>query len=232
MLSIVIPALNEEKYLPRLLDSIKKQTYKNYEIVIADADSKDNTRKIAKKYGCKVIKGGIPAVGRNNGAKAAKGDILLFMDADAIIGEKFLENGLNEMKSRKLDITGVYIYPDTNRLLDHIFLGMYNLLLFSTQFYYPHAVGSGIFCRKWLHKKVRGFDGNVRLGEDADYVKRCGKVGNFRILRTAKLRFSMRRYKKGRIKTGLGLIGWELHRIFFGEIKTDIFKYGWDNHEK
>ena len=97
MLSIVIPAFNEEKYLTRLLDSIKKQTYKNYEIIIADADSKDNTRKMAKKYGCKVIKGGIPAVGRNNGAKVAKGDILLFMDADAIIGEKFLENGLNEM---------------------------------------------------------------------------------------------------------------------------------------
>ena len=228
MLSIVIPALNEEKYLPRLLDSIKKQTYKDYEIIIADANSKDNTGKIAKKYGCRIVKGGLPAVGRNSGAKGAKGDMLLFMDADSVIGENFLENALNEIKSKKLDVTGVYVYPDTGGLLDHIFLGMYNLLLFSTQFYYPHAVGSGIFCRKWLHKKVGGFDGNVRLGEDADYVKRCGKAGNFRMLRTVKLCFSMRRYKKGRIITGLGLVGWELHRIFLGEIKTDIFKYEWD----
>jgi len=228
MLSIIIPAFNEEKYLPRLLDSIKKQTYKNYEIIIADADSKDNTRKIAKRYGCKIIKGGIPAVGRNSGAKAAKGDMLLFMDADSVIREKFLESALNEIKTRKLDTTGVYIYPDTNRLLDHIFLGIYNLLLFSTQFYYPHAVGSGIFCRKRLHEEVKGFDRNVKLGEDADYVKRCGKTGNFRMLRTVKLCFSMRRYKKGRIITGLGLVGWELHRIFLGEIKTDIFKYEWD----
>jgi len=232
MLSIVIPAFNEENYLPRLLDCIKKQTYRNYEIIVADADSKDNTRRIAKKGGCRIVKGGMPAVGRNKGAKAAKGDILLFMDADAVIEKKFLENGLNEMKSRKLDITGVYIYPDTSRLLDNIFLGMYNLLLFSTQFHYPHAVGSGIFCRRWLHKKVGGFDGNVKLGEDADYVKRCGRVGNFRMLRTVKLCFSMRRYKKGRIKTGLGLIGWELHRIFLGEIKTDIFKYEWDKRKK
>lgn len=232
MLSIIIPTLNEEKCLPRLLDSIKNQTHKDYEIIVADADSKDNTRKIAKKYGCRIVKGGVPSVGRNNGAKAAKGDILLFMDADSTVGKKFLENALNEIKSRKLDATGVYIYPDTNRLLDYIFLGTYNLLLCSTQFYYPHAVGSGIFCRKWLHKKVRGFDGNVRLGEDADYVKRCGKVGNFKMLRTVKLCFSMRRYKKGRIRTGLGLVGWELHRIFLGEIKTDIFKYDWHKHKK
>ena len=232
MLSIIIPALNEEKYLPRLLDSIKKQSYKDYEIIIADANSKDNTGKIAKKYGCRIVKGGLPAVGRNSGAKAAKGDMLLFMDADSVIGEKFLENALNEIKSRKLDVTGVYIYPDTGKMLDNIFLGIYNTLLFSTQFYYPHAVGSGIFCRKWLHRKVGGFNGNVRLGEDADYVKRCGKTGNFRMLRTVKLCFSMRRYKKGRIRTGLGLVGWELHRIFLGEIKTDIFKYEWDKHKK
>ena len=46
MISIVIPTLNEEKYLPKLLVSIKKQHYKDYEIIVADAGSKDNTRKI------------------------------------------------------------------------------------------------------------------------------------------------------------------------------------------
>ena len=85
MISIVIPAYNEERYLPILLDCIKKQTYKNHEIIVADANSTDSTRQIAKKYGCKVVKGGMPGIGRNNGAKAAKGEMLLFLDADSRI---------------------------------------------------------------------------------------------------------------------------------------------------
>ncbi|MBI2647452.1 glycosyltransferase [Candidatus Woesearchaeota archaeon] len=85
MISIIIPTWNEEKYLPKLLECIKKQTYKDYEIIVADANSKDKTREVAKKYNCRIVKGGVPAVGRNNGAKVAKGDILLFLDADVTI---------------------------------------------------------------------------------------------------------------------------------------------------
>jgi len=48
MLSIIIPALNEENYLPRLLDCFKKQNFKDYEIIVADADSKDKTREVAR----------------------------------------------------------------------------------------------------------------------------------------------------------------------------------------
>ena len=76
MLSIIIPTLNEEKYLPKLLDSIVKQSYKDYEIIIADNNSKDKTRSIARSYGCRLTKGGMPAVARNNGAKIARGKLL------------------------------------------------------------------------------------------------------------------------------------------------------------
>ena len=51
MLSIIIPTYNEEEYLPKLLNCIKNQTHKDYEIIVADANSKDKTRQIAKKYG-------------------------------------------------------------------------------------------------------------------------------------------------------------------------------------
>ena len=80
--SIVIPVKNEEKNIPVILESIKKQTYKPYEVIVSDADSKDNTRKIAKEYGARVVEGGIPAIGRNNGFNAAQKDIVIFMDAD------------------------------------------------------------------------------------------------------------------------------------------------------
>ena len=82
MLSIIIPTKNEEKYLPNLLRSIKKQTFKDYEIIVADNNSKDKTKKIAKRYGCKIVKGGLPGKARNQGAKFAEGDILLFLDSD------------------------------------------------------------------------------------------------------------------------------------------------------
>ena len=74
ILSIIIPTYNEEEYLPVLLDSIKSQSFDDYEIIVADANSTDKTREIAESYGCIVVAGGLPAVGRNNGAKIAKGE--------------------------------------------------------------------------------------------------------------------------------------------------------------
>lgn len=226
MISIIIPTYNEEKYLPKLLDCIKKQAYKDYEIIVADANSRDKTRQIAKKYGCRIAKGGMPAVGRNNGAKKAKGDILLFLDADAQFNEDFLKNAVNEFKERKLDVAGCYVHPLSNNLIDKVFFGIFNLWIYATQFFYPNASGSGIFCKKRLHKKVRGFDEKIRLSEDMDYAKRCGKYGRFGIIKSAKSYVATRRFEKeGRLKVGFKLFLSAIYRIFFGEIKSDIFKY-------
>ena len=226
MLSIIIPTYNEEEYLPKLLNCIKKQTHKDYEIIVADANSKDKTRQIAKKYGCRIVKGGLPAVGRNNGAKIAKGALLLFLDADVQFDEYFLKNAINEMEKRKLDVAGCYINPLGNNATDKIFFGIFNLWIFITQFFYPNASGSGIFCKKWLHKKVNGFDKTIKLSEDMDYVRRCSKYGKFRIIKSAKSYVAMRRFEKeGHFKVGLKLFLSALYRIFFGEIRSDIFRY-------
>ena len=85
MVSIVIPAYNEENYLPRLLRSIQAQDFPDVEIIVADADSTDRTAAIARSAGARLTRGGVPAVGRNNGARLAKGDYLLFIDADTVI---------------------------------------------------------------------------------------------------------------------------------------------------
>ena len=77
MLSIIIPTLNEEEYLPRLLESIRRQTYRDYEIIVADNNSEDQTRAIAESFGARVSPGGNhPGKGRNRGAEAAKGVIV------------------------------------------------------------------------------------------------------------------------------------------------------------
>lgn len=226
MLSIIVPAYNEEKYLPKLLDCIKRQNCRDYEVIVADADSKDRTREIAKRNGCRVVKGGMPAAGRNKGAKAAKGGILLFLDADSLIGEDFLENALSDIEKRKLDVAGSYLYPLSNNLIDRIFLAIFNIWTYATQLFYPNACGSGIFCRKWLHSKIKGFDETIKLSEDMDYVRRAGKYGKFGLVRKSRVVYSMRRYEKeGRFKVGLKLLLSAIYRLLLGEIRTDVFKY-------
>lgn len=228
MLSIIIPTHNEENYLPKLLDCIKKQTYRDYEVIVADGHSTDKTGKIAKKYGCKVVEdeGLGPGAGRNIGVKVAKWNILLFLDADSMIEKDFLKNSLGDMKKRKLDVAGSYIYPSTSRIIDWVFLGIFNFWCFMSQLFYPHACGTGIFCKKWLHNRVHGFDKTIKTAEDMDYVNRCSRYGKFRLLRNSKIIYSMRRYEnEGRLKTGFKIMCGEFHRVFFGEIRSDVLKY-------
>lgn len=109
--SIIIPTYNEEEYLPTLLDSIKKQNFDDYEIIIADANSTDRTREIAEEYGCIIVDGGMPAVGRNNGAKVAKGDYLLFLDSDLKLTDDYLRDVLYEFQMERLGIAITQMKP-------------------------------------------------------------------------------------------------------------------------
>ena len=226
MISIVIPALNEERYLPKLLACIKKQTYKDYEIIVSDAGSKDNTKGIANKYGCRLIKGGLPAVGRNNGARIAKGDLILFLDADVQFDKDFLKNAVAEFKGRKLDGAGLRLLPISDNMLDSLFFHIFNSWTRTTQFFYPNAAGAGIMCKKNIYKKVKGFDETIKLSEDMDFARRCGKIGKFRILKSPRLYVAMRRFEKeGRVKVGFKLLMSAMHRLLLGEIRSDVFKY-------
>ena len=162
----------------------------------------------------------------NNGAKAAKGDLLLFLDADVQFDRDFLKKALNEINKRKFDVAGVHISPLSNNFIDKIYLKIFNSCIFVTQFFYPNASGGAIFCKKWLHKKVNGFDRTIVLGEELDYVQRCGKYGKFRIIESAKGYISMRRFdNEGRLKVGFRHFLSALYRIFFGQIRSNIFNY-------
>ena len=142
MLSIIIPTFNEKKYLPSLLDSIKKQSFKDYEIIVADAGSKDNTADIAKDYGCIVIKGGLLPRGRNNGAKVAKGDTFLFLDADIILPPFFLSNIIKKFKEDNLGVAGFPISPINGKKIDRIGFLFFNKWAELTQKISPHAASA------------------------------------------------------------------------------------------
>src|SRR5258708_5301513 len=103
--SIIIPTYNEENYLPSLLNSISKQNIEPTEIIIADNNSSDQTREIAKSYNCKVTQGGkSPGSGRNEGSKIATTDIFVFFDADARIdSDNFFKKVLSDFCSKQYD---------------------------------------------------------------------------------------------------------------------------------
>ena len=126
-LSIIIPTYNEEEYLPKLLYSIKEQQYEDYEIIVADAGSVDGTKAIAKEYGCRIIEGGLPALGRNNGAKIAKGEYLLFLDSDVMLSSDYLESSVEEFEEKDLGIAITQIIPLSDKMLIRCFI---NLLIF------------------------------------------------------------------------------------------------------
>lgn len=84
MISIVIPARNEEENIERLIESIQNNEFEDFEIIVVDGDSEDRTREIAREYGADVIEGlgkGLAAA-QNLGWRNASGEIVWFIDAD------------------------------------------------------------------------------------------------------------------------------------------------------
>ncbi|MBN1503131.1 glycosyltransferase [Candidatus Woesearchaeota archaeon] len=232
MLSIIIPTLNEEKYLPILLTSIKNQSFKDYEIIVSDNFSKDKTRLIAKKYGCRVIDGGLPAKARNEGAKNARGEFLLFLDADTILPSEFLRVLLSQQRRKNFDIASVYLRPENRNIFDNLLCFFMNIYFYLLQQIWPHASGMCIFARKKIHDDIDGFNHKIKLGEDHDYVIRASRKGKFSYLLKPYILFSIRRLsKEGRLGLVIKYIYSEIYRLFNKEIKKDIFEYEFGKHE-
>ncbi len=229
MLSIIIPTLNEEKYLPRLISSIKSQSYLDYEIIVSDGGSTDRTKEIALTNDCKFIvdtKHHHPSWQRNNGADVAIGDVLIFFDADTVLQTGFLEKILTEFEDRNLSGAGFYIKFNPGRPSYHIYSFLYNFFCFFRQYFAPASIGAGIISRRETHNLIKGFDTKIYFAEDYDYCYRISRHGKFRMIKSLKLLYSSRRLEKeGGARVGLkwGLMA--LFTLFNFRIKKKIVKY-------
>ena len=224
MISVIIPTLNEEEYLPVVLRSVKRQGIKDLEIIVADAASKDRTVEIAKSFGCKVVKGGMPGRGRNEGTKVAKGDVFVFLDADANLPPNFLKKFMKEFEKRRLDVAGCVMKLPGKKKIYRVFEKLYKLYFKSTEKFYPHATNC-IVIRKWLHEEIRGFDETVKLGEDFKYIQAASKRGKFGFLTNVWFYASLRRAEEDMAKIITQYFLAEVYMTFVGPIRTDIFKY-------
>jgi len=226
MISIIIPTLNEEKHLPILLESIKMQKV-HCEIIVADNGSKDRTTAIARRYGCKLIQGGLPSRARNNGARVAKNNQLFFLDADAELLPGFLDYSLSYIKQHNLEVAGTYILPRSKKIIDKTAYHVGNLWMNTFKRIKPYAHGICIFSTKSVHEKIGGFDETITFGEDGDYVNRAGKIAKFGMIKMPVFT-SVRRFdKEGRIKSLFKYARLNLHRAVKGEIRKDVdYKFG------
>ncbi|MEK7655891.1 MAG: glycosyltransferase [Patescibacteria group bacterium] len=234
--SIIIPTKNEEQHLPKLLETIKSQTLKDFEVIVADAKSTDKTRDIALAYGAKVIEGGLPGPGRNAGAVSATGDVLVFLDADVLLpSTKYLQECLTEMDRKGFDVATCNVKPLSRKPIDRALHEVYNAYAMATEKIRPHAPGFCILVRRHAHESIKGFDEDVVFGEDHDYVQRASKEGkSFGILRAHPIRVSVRRLEKdGRLGTALKYMFGELRMLTKGSFKEMPFDYimGGDENE-
>jgi glycosyltransferase involved in cell wall biosynthesis len=225
-LTVIVPALNEAERLPLLFKALQGQTRRPDQIVIADAGSSDDTRQIAEHHGALVTHGGKPAAGRNQGARAATSDLLLFLDADVEVEADFIERAVREFHERRLVVATSFVEPIERATRNVFVTDVVNLYLDVMQYVSPHAPGFCILVQRSVHEAIGGFDETVVLAEDHDYVQRSAEIGKFRVLRTAMVSTSMRRIEKeGLARLAFKYLYCELYVVTGRPIRKVPFEY-------
>ncbi|MFH1439456.1 MAG: glycosyltransferase [Candidatus Woesearchaeota archaeon] len=207
MISIIIPTLNEEKYINKLLSSLKNQFYKNFEVIVVDAGSTDETEKVVNKFKHRFKRLDFVMLGeknvskqRNIGARVSVGEILVFLDADIIVYDQhFLSNIVKIFRYKKKCggiMTYVYVDPKEEILIDKIFHTINNswLSILNT-IGFPIMRGGSMVVKKEYFDKIKGFNENMYVAEDIDFSKRlrsAAKVRNSRLIVSE----SARRYRR------------------------------------
>lgn len=233
-LSIVVPTKNEEDYLPRLLRSLKLQTFQPIEVIVADAGSSDRTCEIAKQYDAIVVEGGLPGPGRNRGAEAANGDLVFFFDSDVeLIDKDFLKKAIEEFEEKGFDIATCDVLPLDGNKYDVFSHRVYNKYVRLIGTRHAHAPGFCLLAKRQFHYQIGGFDEKILFCEDHHYAQRACREGSFGWLSNTSINVSTRRQRRdGRFNMGMKYILAELHMIFLGPIKHNKFNYTFGHSKK
>lgn len=173
MISVIIPTYNRGEYLKKALQSLQRQSFKDFEIIVADDGSSDDTGKIVKEFDARYFKEDHQGVShaRNLGAKNSCGEILAFFDDDALADRDWLEN-ISKIMVREDIITG-----RAEPLKKNIW-----------QYFAPHyyqgetpresqiLLEGNCAMRKKVFQDLNGFDENLDYGhEGEEFLSRAEK---------------------------------------------------------
>ncbi|MGC9149793.1 MAG: glycosyltransferase [Candidatus Micrarchaeia archaeon] len=198
--SVIVPTLNEERYIEKTLLSIKNQML-NFpiEIIVSDGKSNDKTVKIAKKYANKIIiyNKRSPAIQRNMGAKYAKGEYLIFVDADTILLPNTIQEILKVLKKKNVSLVACPIFPIEYKLPNFFLFWFFNQFSkTSIKTKKPQIVGIIMGTKKKDFLKVKGFDEKKNIFEDYDFSEKISKIGKISIVNSTFVLTSSRRIEK------------------------------------
>lgn len=219
--SVVIPAYKEATYIDRLLEALTKQKDVNFEVIVSDAESADGTREVVDSFRDKLDTKFLeappngPAYGRNQGAKRARGDWLLFLDADVNLDdEEFIRKLVDGTKQRNWVTSSGQLQVGGRSLLGKIghSQGYMNLMAHTK---HPIMQGYCILTIRDIFEANDGFNENIQYGEDNDYATRTAKHG-FGFVKGAHYIVDPRRYEQEGIKLLIKNMSHEVYRLTHG----------------
>lgn len=188
-ISIIIPTYNEEVVIEKNIENIQKSSYKNFEIIVIDDNSEDNTfsilKRLEEKYdNLKILrkkseKG--KAQSLNEAIEHAEGHVILFLDADAIIDEDYLEKHIKYFYNSKINMIYTDFEPYNYRpqvIFDfqEIYFEFSKNMLYSNLFSKAVFMGTGVFIRSNILKKVLPFDSET-LVDDVHLAIKLNQIG-------------------------------------------------------
>ncbi len=196
--SVIIPSMNEVKYIQYPFNGLAKQSYKNFETIVVDGFSKDGTRELASKY-AKVIDRAPNGMGdaRNVGAKAANGKLLVFLDADTLPSPDLLKHYVNSFGEGVIAATGPIKPLEEAGLATRLGYQLVSEVFVRATLAFGMAsvVGSNFAIKKDAFDKIGGFDPHLKTYEDWDLSERAKKLGKIAFVKGAHVYTSTRRIK-------------------------------------
>ncbi len=225
MISVVIPAYNEERLIGQCLDAFARQrTHHAFEIIVVDNASTDRTAQIARSYAprvpVRVIRESRKGRGqaRRTGCAHARGDIIACTDADAIVPETWIESIVAGFVVRPgaAAIVGASVIDDCGRATNFLYNHGLPVVLKGAWVMGKHGWLNGYSCaiRADAYRASGGFDPSLNAGEDTELSIRLSKIGGIDLVHALDVRFSGRRFKRGVVRGA-----WEYAKMFHDTIK-------------
>jgi glycosyltransferase involved in cell wall biosynthesis len=179
-ISVVIPAYNAARFMPRCLASVVAQTLKPYEIIVVDDGSTDSTAALAAELGAKVISqpnGGLSAA-RNTGIRNASGEWIALLDADDLWAPEKLERQAARIQSDTVLVyTGIRYFDDKGVRGETPAIDAISAK--KRLRYHDSITPSTVLARREMLLRDGGFREEIRACEDWEMWVRLQYLGNF-----------------------------------------------------
>jgi glycosyltransferase involved in cell wall biosynthesis len=204
VISIIIPAYNEEALLAATLHAVRASadaTGVPYEVIVVDDGSTDRTTAIAKADGARVVEVHLRhiAAARNAGAKVAAGDLLVFVDADTLVSPEVLRGAVAAVTAGAVGGGSAARVESNEPRWGPPLIAFASWLMRTAGW----AAGCFVFVRTDVFNRVGGFDERYFASEEIHLSRAVKKHGRFVILRE----FVITSGRKGRLFTARQFVG-------------------------